>query len=201
MLNLDVGTEYTFTEQELWLALGSPGTWSAVDWSVSRTTGTTTPPGMTVTATGLSGTPTTAGNYTIRMYLTDDYGSNTSYNLPVTVTAPEAEVPEGSEVPETVQAVADFLGQGDDEAVVALAGEALPVITAMARAYTRGGGFTEDGPAEDVAAVITTATARLMANPDQVQYRAGEVSFQSGFTSWTLAELFVLNRYRKRAIG
>lgn len=99
------------------------------------------------------------------------------------------------------QDVADFLGQGDDDAVVALAGEALPVITAMARAYTRGGGFEGDDPQADVGAVITTATARLMANPDQVQYRAGEVSFQSGFTSWTLAELFVLNRYRKRAIG
>lgn len=101
----------------------------------------------------------------------------------------------------SAQDVADFLGQGNDSTVVALAEEALPVITAMARAYTRGNGFTMSQPNDEIGAVVTTATARLMANPDQVQYRAGEVSFQSAFTGWTLAELFVLNRYRKRAAG
>lgn len=101
----------------------------------------------------------------------------------------------------TPQDVADFLGQGDDPTVVALAEEAVPVITAMARAYTRGNGFTADQPNDEIGAVITTASARLMANPDQVEYRAGNVSFQSAFTGWTLAEAFVLNRYRKRALG
>ena len=101
----------------------------------------------------------------------------------------------------TAQDVADFLGQGDDQTVLALAGEHLPIITAMARAYTRGAGFTSAGPNEEIAAVITTATARLMANPDQLQHRVGDVSYQSSFTGWTLAETFVLNRYRKKAIG
>ena len=96
--------------------------------------------------------------------------------------------------------IADFLGQGDDQTVIALAGEALPVITAMAHAYTRGNGFTDGEPNNEIAAVITTATARLIANPDQVQYRVGNVSFQSSFQGWTLAETFVLNRYRKRAL-
>lgn len=101
----------------------------------------------------------------------------------------------------TPQDVAAFLGQGDDDTVLALAGESLPIITAMAQAYTRGNGFTAGEPNEEIAAVITTATARLMGNPDQTQYRVGDVSYQSAFTGWTLAETFVLNRYRKRAIG
>ena len=101
----------------------------------------------------------------------------------------------------TAQDVADFLGQGDDQTVVALAGESLPIITAMARAYVRGNGFNVGGePNDEISAVITTATARLMANPEQLQYRVGNVSFQSGFQGWTLAETFVLNRYRKRAL-
>ena len=101
----------------------------------------------------------------------------------------------------TAQDVADFLGQGDDQTVIALAGEHLPIITAMASAYTRGNGFTAGEPNEEISAVITTATARLMANPDQVQYKLGNMSFQSFFNGWTLAETFVLNRYRKRVTG
>lgn len=115
----------------------------------------------------------------------------------------------------TAEEVAAFLGQGDDPVVVSLAQEALAVVAAMARAYTRGNGFqvahAEDlsqpvnngavVATEDINAVLVTATARLMANPDQVAYRAGDVSFQGGFTGWSLAEQAVLNRYRKRALG
>lgn len=73
----------------------------------------------------------------------------------------------------------------------------------MARAYTRGGGFAQTGePAEDVAAVITTATARLVSNPGQLdEQRVGPFSIRGGFTGWSLAETFVLTRYRKRAAG
>lgn len=100
----------------------------------------------------------------------------------------------------TAQDVADFLGQGASPEVVALAGEHLPIITAMARAYTRGRGFTEDGAAEDIGAVITTATARLMAHPTQLEQRVGETFTRQGFSGWTLAELGVLNAYRRRAL-
>lgn len=100
----------------------------------------------------------------------------------------------------TAQDVADFLGQGDSPEVVALAGEHVPLITAMARAYTRGRGFTEDGAAEDIGAVITTATARLMAHPTQLEQRIGETYTRQGFSGWTLAELGVLNAYRRRAL-
>lgn len=99
----------------------------------------------------------------------------------------------------TGQDVADFLGQGDDDTVVALAGQHLTIITAMAQAYTRGNGFEGGHPNDEIAAVLVTATARLMANPDQTNYRAGSVSYQSHFQGWTLAETFVLNRYRRKA--
>ncbi|MEE6288622.1 hypothetical protein V2J52_13250 [Georgenia sp. MJ173] len=95
--------------------------------------------------------------------------------------------------------MADFLGQGDDEHLVALAGEHVAIIAAMARAYTRDGGFTEHLPKDDVAAVITTATARLIANPEQIVQTVGGTRIGEGFQGWSLAETFVLNRYRKRA--
>lgn len=95
--------------------------------------------------------------------------------------------------------VAAFLGQGDDETLVALAGQHAAIITAMARAYTRGNGFTDAEPNDEITAVITTATARLVANPEQINTTIGSVAVNGGFTGWTLAELFVLNRYRKRA--
>lgn len=100
----------------------------------------------------------------------------------------------------TAQDVADFLGQGSDPSVVALAGEHLPIITAMARAYTRGVGFTDGAPNEEIAAVITTATARLMAHPTQLEQRIGETYTRQGFHGWTLGETFVLNRYRRTAL-
>lgn len=97
------------------------------------------------------------------------------------------------------QDVANFMGQGDNPELVALAGLHLPVIKAMAGAYTRGAGFTDAGINKDIAAVIMTATVRLVANPEQLDIRAGEVSVRGSFNGWTLAESFVLNRYRKRA--
>lgn len=97
----------------------------------------------------------------------------------------------------TGQDVADFLGQGDDEQFVALARQSVTIITAMARAYTRSNGFDDFGPNDEIAAVITAATARLVANPEQLRVTIGGVQ-TDGFQGWTLAELFVLNRYRTR---
>lgn len=101
----------------------------------------------------------------------------------------------------TGQDVAAFLGQGDNPQLVALAGEHAGIVAAMARACTRGRGFDPlyGDPEDDVAAVITTATARLVSNPGQLKGAAGPFQMNGGFTGWSLAELFVLNRYRKRA--
>lgn len=100
----------------------------------------------------------------------------------------------------TGQLVADFLGQGDDSALVTLAGKHVDVVTQLARSYTRDGGFTGGVPNDDIAAVITTAAARLVANPEQLSTTIGTVSVRGGFSGWTLTERLVLNRYRKQAL-
>ena len=81
---------------------------------------------------------------------------------------------------------------------------AIAQITVMARAYTRGRGFDDGEPNDELSAVITTASARLAANGRQavVRDKIGEVEreYGSSFTGWTLAELAVLNRYRVTAM-
>ena len=88
------------------------------------------------------------------------------------------------------------LSQGDVTTVV-------PIITTMAKAYTRGRGFTGNEPNDEIAAVITTAAARLAANGKQASYSSTAGSFaqdlRTYFTGWTLTEQIVLNRYRVRA--
>ncbi len=88
------------------------------------------------------------------------------------------------------------LTEGDVATVV-------PVVTTMAKAYTRGRGFTGNEPNDELAAAITTAAARLAANGAQlaVDHTTGPfgMSLRGGFTGWTAAELAVLNRYRVRA--
>lgn len=102
----------------------------------------------------------------------------------------------------TAQDVADFLGQGGDASVIALAGEHLPFVTATVKAYTRGAGFSDDGPADDLALVIVASTARLVTNPAVAKSETvGSYSITHGsFLGWTLPELAILNRYRKRAL-
>lgn len=95
--------------------------------------------------------------------------------------------------------VASFLGLDDDPTVVALAGEHAPIIRAMAMAYTRGNGFKSGDVQEDIYAVLVAATARLVANPEQLHYAAGSARISGAFNGWTLPEQFVLNRYRKRS--
>ncbi|MGP4054407.1 hypothetical protein ACTWP6_06215 [Mycobacterium sp. 4D054] len=95
--------------------------------------------------------------------------------------------------------VAAFLGASDDTALMAQAGDHAAIITALARSYTRGRGFVGADPAEDIAAVIVTATARLVANPEQIATDYGSVSLRGGWQGWNLAEQIVLNRYRVRA--
>jgi hypothetical protein len=80
----------------------------------------------------------------------------------------------------------------------------LGVVIALASSYTRGKGFTGGEPTADIAAVILTAAARLIADPGQItdEQVLGpfRVSYNTGHTAqWSTAELFVLNRYRERA--
>jgi hypothetical protein len=82
--------------------------------------------------------------------------------------------------------------------------QVIPIVTTMAKAYTRGRGFDGNTPNDELAAVITTAAARLAANGRQLAVRNKvddvEREYRSFFSGWTLAEQFVLNRYRVRAL-
>lgn len=79
--------------------------------------------------------------------------------------------------------------------------EVVKTVGHMVRAYTRGRGFPLEGMVEDdIAAVIVTAAARLFHNPDMAtREEAGAMTSVPGlFSGWTLPELAVLHRYRRR---
>ncbi|AXN45597.1 hypothetical protein MM1218R_03663 [Mycobacterium marinum] len=101
----------------------------------------------------------------------------------------------------TVTDVVNLLGTTPPDAQVT---QALSVITNIAHAYTRGVGFTEGEPNDEIAAVILTATARLLRNPSglPVREQMGQivVDYRGGFTGWSIGERDTLNRYRVSAL-
>lgn len=80
----------------------------------------------------------------------------------------------------------------------------LPIVTTLAKAYTRGRGFIDNEPNDEIAAVIATAAARLSGNGEQLaRKKVDDVEYEytlRGAFGWTLAEQAVLNRYRVRAM-
>ncbi|MTB72789.1 hypothetical protein GGG17_12615 [Arsenicicoccus sp. MKL-02] len=102
----------------------------------------------------------------------------------------------------TAAKVAQYLGKGDDPSALALAEQSLPVVAQFVRAYTRDEGFDTAGvPNDALAAVIVSATARLVTNPEQSRtVTVGDYSESfATFAGFTLPELVTLNRYRRRA--
>jgi hypothetical protein len=81
----------------------------------------------------------------------------------------------------------------------------LSIVAALARSYTRGEGFTVDGPCDEIRAVILGASLRLLAHPRQIQMSesAGpeSASYATGFTGWTIPERAVLDSFRVVALG
>ncbi|GAB3698461.1 hypothetical protein [Mariniluteicoccus flavus] len=96
--------------------------------------------------------------------------------------------------------VAKFCDQEHDDTFALLVAEHLPVVEAFVKAYTRGNGFTTDGYADDIGAVILTCTARLSSNPMQnKREEIGDYSVTpTPFVGFSLAESYVLNQYRRR---
>lgn len=96
----------------------------------------------------------------------------------------------------------DFTGASGDRSEKQ-AQAALTMAEGMVDAYTRGKHKRGDRYRPGVQDVITLVAARILANPLQVQQREaiGPYSYfvGDGFQGFTLAELAVLNRYRKRA--
>ncbi|UCZ90480.1 hypothetical protein [Gordonia sp. WA4-43] len=94
-----------------------------------------------------------------------------------------------------------LLGRSGDTDLVTVAQQAQQVVTAQVWAYTRGRGFSGEQPAPDIDTVILTSTARLVANPENLRSeKIGDYEVQRQVVEgWTLAELAILNRYRRRA--
>lgn len=103
----------------------------------------------------------------------------------------------------TVQNVLDLLSTSPAPTDAQVT-QALSVVTNIAHAYTRGVGFDDGGPNDEIASVIVLATARLLRNPSQLavreQYGAIVVDYRGGFTGWSLTERETLNRYRVQAV-
>ncbi len=100
------------------------------------------------------------------------------------------------------QQVADYLARGNDTAFIVLAAQHVEIVTAYVRAYTRGEGFdpVAGEPDDELGAVITAATARLVLNPAMTR-REGVGDYQvtrGTLEGFTLIELAVLHRYRRR---
>ena len=81
--------------------------------------------------------------------------------------------------------------------------QALKIAAALVEAYTRGRHQRRGVLRPGVEDVITTVAARILANPEQIAVReqVGPYSMYrgEGFSGFTLVELAVLTRYRKRA--
>ncbi|MBI3217596.1 MAG: hypothetical protein HYZ38_27610 [Mycobacterium sp.] len=79
----------------------------------------------------------------------------------------------------------------------------ITMVTSLAESYTRGVGFTDHIPNSEIAAVVLGASARVISNARGLefseQYGPQSVAFHAAFGSWTVAEVFCLNRFRRRS--
>lgn len=95
--------------------------------------------------------------------------------------------------------VAAYAGRPDHAETIEIAQAQLPVVAEYVRGHTRGRGFENAVPASPLLAVIVSACARLVTNPEQIQYYSvGDYSERPAMLAgWTLTELDVLRRYRR----
>ncbi len=79
----------------------------------------------------------------------------------------------------------------------------IAMVTGLAESYTRGVGFEDGVPNSQIAAVVLGASARVISNPRGIEITEAvgpqSAAFRGAFGSWTVAELFCLNRFRTRA--
>ena len=203
MLTLERNTPVNYTKRDLW-DLRHPGwTYKEALWRIEPGR-CVLPDGMTATEAAVTGTPTTAGNFTIGLGREVDWDwepETLLFTVPGAPPPPDPGPGSGSGGALAARMVA-FLGAQDDDDVVALAAVHTPIMTTMVKSYTRGRGFDEYGyPNVDLETVILAAGARLVVNPEQSgRLQIGDYSeVKAVFNGWTLAELAVLNRYRRRS--
>ncbi len=76
------------------------------------------------------------------------------------------------------------------------------LVKALAASHTRGRGFTDGEPADDLRAVILSASLRRLTDPTQTVTDRSMGPFSASFRpndGWSTWELATLNRYRERA--
>ena len=96
--------------------------------------------------------------------------------------------------------VAAFLGKAGSQALTDLAGAHLPLVIELARAHTRGKGFTAYEADAALCSVIVSATARLTNNPELlVSETIGDYSARyTVFQGWSIIERSVLDGFRRK---
>lgn len=103
---------------------------------------------------------------------------------------------------ERIDRISRLLGKPYDEKTIDLATEHVPMMVAFVKAYTRGVGFTNGEPTGELEEVIASATTRMMATPPGKRGEtvgAFSVQYAPTVEGFTLLELAILNRYRRRA--
>lgn len=148
------------------------------------------------------------GTYVISLVVTDTTGAvghMTKTAIVSTVAPPEPEAP-SLPISDLAADVVTFMGREGDAGLEALAAVHVPVMAELVNAYVRGNGPTRNGlglgefsfPA-DLRAVVVTASARLLANPAQLESESADgYAARGSFSSFSLAEQAVLHRYRRR---
>lgn len=97
--------------------------------------------------------------------------------------------------------VARNIDEAGNESVIELAKLHVELVEGFVHGYTRGNGFDEEGvPERPLRNVIVMAASKLTYNPEQVSwFRSGEYSERPAqWLGWSLMDLSILNRYRKR---
>ena len=100
----------------------------------------------------------------------------------------------------TASELGSFLGRTVDSGQ---ASAVIQVVTSFAKSYTRGVGFGDDGPNDEIASVILTASARLISHARQVGIDEAKgpesARFLASPFTWSVGETMVLNGFRVRA--
>ncbi|RBY85739.1 PKD domain-containing protein [Blastococcus sp. TF02A-30] len=150
------------------------------------------------------------GSYPVKLTVTDPSGAPGVMTKTVTVSTvpvvtPEPEAP-SLPISDLAADVVTFMGREGDAGLEALAAVHVPIVAELVTAYVRGRGPTRNGlglgefsfPA-DLRAVVVTASARLLANPAQLESESADgYAARGSFSSFSLAEQAVLHRYRRR---
>lgn len=168
--------------------------------------------GTTLATVTFQATTTGTDELHLRVWIEDDYSADALllaaptavvYVAPVDPTDPTDPVEPTEPVAVLVAALAPRVAAYTGLPTSDTATAALPVVIEFVKGYTRDAGFGADGytPSASLASVLVSVAARVATNPEQVAYfQAGEYAERPAvLNGFTLAELAVLNRYRRRA--